>query len=368
MLIHHGSQTYDAAASEAATEARAKMEAMIDRGRVSAGNVIDKVMREVPRDALVRGRAFGDAIRPAAGGLNFLDATGEITTVTRHALGQIASRADLPMAYVSNLLEKQEPWARDLLAHNVRELYSRDESRYLTRSVNGQLRGFLSDKFKRIDSRPVLESAIAAFQDAGLTPCDGYASETQVNLKAVLPVIFEPVPNEVMLFGLEWSNSDYGKGTNSLRAFVLRLMCTNKAVMDYALRQVHLGRRLENETLYSEKTIALDTAAAISAVGDIVRGALTPDTTKAYCEIVRRAHEDKINPAQTIERMKQLTKGERAAVSEAFNSADVEMLPAGNTTWRLSNALSWVAGHTDDTDRRIELEREAGKVLPALAA
>ena len=51
------------------------------------------------------------------------------------------------------------------------------------------------------------------------------------------------------------------------------------------------------------------------------------------------------------------------AVEDAFESEDVINLPAGKSVWRASNAISWIAGRTEDPDRKLELERIAGEVL-----
>jgi hypothetical protein len=60
---------------------------------------------------------------------------------------------------------------------------------------------------------------------------------------------------------------------------------------------------------------------------------------------------------------KVLTKGEVDAVVQTFNSPDVENLPPGNSKWRLSNAISWVAGTLVDADRKLDLMRLAGSVV-----
>jgi hypothetical protein len=62
---------------------------------------------------------------------------------------------------------------------------------------------------------------------------------------------------------------------------------------------------------------------------------------------------------------KSLTKGEVEQVTTAFNSPDVENLPPGNTDWRLSNALSWVAGQTQDAERKLDFMKLAGAVIKA---
>ena len=50
-------------------------------------------------------------------------------------------------------------------------------------------------------------------------------------------------------------------------------------------------------------------------------------------------------------------------VLEKFNSPDIEFLPAGNTSWRWSNALSWLANESKDDRRKLELQNAAGLVL-----
>jgi hypothetical protein len=40
---------------------------------------------------------------------------------------------------------------------------------------------------------------------------------------------------------------------------------------------------------------------------------------------------------------------------------------SGNTNWRLSNAISWIAGQTKETERNLDLMKTAGEVLPKAA-
>ena len=60
---------------------------------------------------------------------------------------------------------------------------------------------------------------------------------------------------------------------------------------------------------------------------------------------------------------KKLLKEELKSVRDAFESEDVINLPAERSVWRVSNAISWIAGKTADGDRRLELQRLAGAVI-----
>lgn len=372
MLIHHSNLAYDVAASEAAASARAKMEALFKPGLRAANTVLEHVQAQHPTDYVVPAQKL-EVIEDVASAHGVrLGIKDEEFGLVKHSFTQLCTHAGFPVRYAQDLLGKTEvlerrPWAVELLARNLRELYQHDKRKFLVRSVRDDARGILSDSYRRLDCRPLFESFALACQHLGAVPVDGHATETKVELKAMLPVIFEPVPNEVMCFGLSWSNSDFGNGAHSLRTFVLRLVCTNKAVADEQLRQIHLGKRLSEDTAFSERTYQLDTQTTASALYDVVGKALSPDTTNAYMDRVRKANEEQVDRKLLPGRLARLdlTKNEVEEVVKAYDSADVEMIPPGNTTWRLSNAISWFAGNrVEDEERRMELERVAGKVLP----
>lgn len=398
MLMHHGSRGYEEAASEAAARARTKLEGLIEIGRTSAAAIIDKIRTEVPVDDVVSSRSFrfdGDIDDREIGspdGLRLLyaprGADETVLSVHRHALSQICERSvpaderGLPLKYVQWLMEPQRAgWGTQLVAENLNRLYSHRESRdhFLLRSYGSQLRGFLSNRYRRLDSRPLVDAFAGACQEVGAVPVQGYGSDTRVAVKALLPVVFEPVPNEVLAFGAMWENSDYGNGVHSIRVFVLRLICTNYAIADEGLRQVHLGRRLTEDMEWSRQTHQLDTRTTASAIQDIVKGTLNPERIKEFCDVVREAssgdydvggslrHAAKRGTSSTLPgRMRLLTKGELEDVRDTYLEADVERLPPGNSLWRLSNAISWVANKTEDVERKVDLMKIAGSVLPKL--
>jgi hypothetical protein len=208
-----------------------------------------------------------------------------------------------------------------------------------------------------------VEQFIGAVHNFGAIALDGFALETKIAIKAVLPMVFEPVPFEVMIFGVALENSDFGNGALSLRTFVERLWCTNRAISTEDLRKIHLGARLGEDLQLSQKTYELDTLTMASAANDIVTRSLSAGSVNQFMDTIRKANEEKIEPARVKEFLKKhLTKGEAEKVVEAFNSPDVEMLPPGNSNWRLSNAISWIANGLEE-DRKLEVMKVAGAVL-----
>jgi len=364
--------------SEAASKARIKMEEVIQKNLSQTQGVIDKVQSTVIQDRIVKGSAMDfrvnygyddhpadtpqDEIKPE---IELITPDGERFTLHENALSQVADRANVPMKFTNELLSKGD-WGKDLLTDNFRTIYQHGNgTRYLVRSVVDEARGFLSDKYKRLDVRPLLDTFMGECQSIGAMPIQGFATDTRVGLRAILPTVFEPVDGECLVFGVNWQNSDFGKGANSLSLFLMRLWCLNGATLDEVLRQVHLGARLDDNLEFSARTIELDTMAGISKLKDVVRYAFSENNVQLTLEAIKTASEQGIDPKAAKEMLKaRLTKGEADMAIEAYNSPDVVMLPAGNTRYRLSNAVSWISqAENVTTDRRLELDRFAGELL-----
>jgi len=378
MLHHHSSTDYNVAASTAATAARDLMQKKIDGGRASAAALYERVHSAVPVDSVVRGRAlrfgYGDPDSEADGRpLTVRVGDGEAMGVHRHALGQMAGKAGVPERFLSELVSAPETWKHELAARTLNDFYSRPvvdrgddlaAKRHLVRAVGGEVRGFLSDSYRRLDSRPLLEAFAEECNAIGAVPVEGTVTDVRVALKAYLPMVFEPVPNEVMCLGVEWSNSDYGAGKHALRAFIFRLWCANGACMEDALSQVHLGTKMVENVEFSDATYRKDTALSVSMLRDVVRGQLAPKGVHTLLDTIKAADEKKVEWRSVSTLLgKKLLKEELRAVRDAFESDDVVNLPAEKSVWRVSNAISWIAGKTEDSDRKLELQRLAGTVI-----
>lgn len=365
--------------------ARQILEDKIQLGRASAAALIERINTMAPRDSIAKGSAlrFGTRAVPEVLGRQatheqapelVIGYGDQGARIHRHALGQLASRAGVPSAYLAEMANGFE-WQRRLAAGILNEHFHQGEgnTRFLLRNVGtpagGEVRGFLSDKFRRLDNRPLVDAFATECAKVGAVPVDGTYSDTRVSLKALVPQVYEPVPGEVIAFGVEWGNSDFGSSAHVLRAFMLRVWCLNGATMENALSQVHLGRGISDDIELSQRTYELDTRASISALRDVVVATLAPRKIEAMCAGIQHAHEEKIDwKSARTGLAKKLLKGELAAVEAAFESEDTYNLPAGQSVWRMSNALSWVAGQKDiDSDRKLDLQRLAGQMVNGVA-
>ena len=366
--------------SSDAARARTILEKRLEQSIASATSLFERLATDIPKDDIVRSQAltFGydpvshfptTARRSTSMVLTMGLGTAPNMTVHNHAQRQIAERVGVPQAYLAELLdgERASTWSRDLAVDILNRHYNHGEQRrHLVRSVRDDVRGFLSDKFRRLDSRPLADAVASECHKMGAVAYDGVFSDTRVALKVILPTIYEPVAGEALAIGGEWSNSDYGAGTNSFRWFIMRCWCLNGTVGASVLKKIHLNNQLPNNITFSTHTYKLNTATNVSALRDAVRSTLGPAKVQAILAGIKSAHEEHLDwkhvPANII---KQLTKTEARFAQDAFDGLDVVNLPAGKTAWRASNALSWLAGHTDDADRRLELERLAGAFVRA---
>jgi hypothetical protein len=342
--------------------------------------VYEQVNSQIPTDQIAKGTRFLFGISDTDHSIG-IDVGSTFRSIHAHALTQLASTAGIPGSYLADLanatIQDRNPvmrpdmWKRELAVRILSEHFGKGESaskRFLVRSVRSQVRGVLSDRFRRLDSRPLLDTFMATCQEVGAMPIDGHASDLRVAMKALMPVIYEPIPNECLCLGVEWGNSDYGSARHSVRAFIYRMWCSNGATLEDVLSQVHLGRQLGDDIELSQETYRLDTKTSVSALRDIVRGTLGPAKVESLLGTIKAAHEAKIDWKHASGKLqKSLTKGELKAAQEAFDSNDVVNLPEEKTMWRVSNALSWLAGKAESEDRKLELQRLAGQVLDGRA-
>ncbi len=360
--------------SEASSAARIKLEQHI-HGKIStARQVLDRVEAQIIDDQVVRGASLkfvtgqtfhADAAQPFL----MVETPDGANVMHDHALMQIASKAEVPAVFTRKMMTGDQ-WRQELLAHNFNEIYSRGNgNKYLLRSVGGELRGFLSDRFKRMDARPLLDAFCVNASQLGAIPVEGFALETKMRMRCLLPVVFEPIAGEVFAFGVEFGTSDFGDGGLYLSVFLLRLTCLNGATMADVMRKIHLGSRLTEDITFSQQTYELDTRANAAALGDAVKFALNPARLETYMEVLKKANDQPVSIKAANDRFKKLlNKDEAEAAFNAFKSPDVVNLPAGQSVYRMSNAISWIANYEEiSRARQLDLQKIAGDVLPAAA-
>lgn len=367
-MYHHDNRDYNEAASEAARQGRIKMEEIINKGLANTQSVVERVLSTQIHDRIVKAAATNVYMADDKTWRLEIPETTVVPSLHNHAFGQIVANAGMPQQFVDHLIKQANgtAWGAALVSHNLKEIFShRPTQRNLIRSEDGIVKGFLSDKFRRIDSRPLLDTFMGGAAELGLVPIEGVGLDTRTRVRAVLPKVFEPIPNEVMIFGLEWGNSDFGKGGHIVNLWSMRTWCTNLAIANSVLRQIHLGKRLDDDIEYSDETYRLDTEANRAALADAMRHAIGPAQVHKMLSSIQSANEKTIQGRDGVEKLLKsaLSKTELEKVADMYEGPDVQNLPSGQTTWRLSNAVSFFAqANTINADRKLELQELAGKL------
>lgn len=374
-MIHHDNRDYNVAVDETAKRFQAQLEETIHKTQKSAMTVMEKVQNETPLDCLLDSAETEFAVDGTKDSVAILmgprDRQGSNyfrSPLHKNGLDQVSERAGIPGTYVNRLLER--PYGRELIVENLSRIYREEENKkLLVRRVGGQVRGVLSNAFKRMDSGPIIDSFAGACRDIGAVPVEGVGGDLRWAIKAILPMVFQPSKKpgteELIAFGIQLSNSDFGKGTLSINAFMTRVVCTNYATLEQVLRETHLGKRLSDDIEFSKETYKADTQAQVLAVRDMVKGILAPPKVNALVERIGKSLEERIDPKNAWAELPKmgLLKGEIDKVKELFLDGGVEMLPVGTTKARLANAVSWFAKSAATAERRLELEEVAGQIL-----
>ena len=131
---------------------------------------------------------------------------------------QLADKLKIAFAYFERMRENQP----ELLDRNVNTWLQTDAERRMIRTLDGQVRAVLSDRYRRLDNFVLAENVFpilqrlegAHFESVELT-------ETKMYLKVITPrVEFEVAPGDIVQAGIVITNSEVGCGTLSVQPLI----------------------------------------------------------------------------------------------------------------------------------------------------
>ncbi len=286
--------------------------------------------------------------------------------VTPHAHNQIAQRVGIPTPYYKKMVAE----APHLLAHNVNHWFMEKPERRMVRTLDGNARAFLSDRYRIIDHYEILETILPVVSEMGLEK--GIVSTEITDNRLYFKVInqrleLEVQKGDVVQAGFVISNSETGMGALKVEPLIYRLVCTNGMIsQDYSQKRYHVGRAAASEDeayeLYADETLRADDEAFLLKVRDTVRAAV--DVTQ-FTKIVERMRESigqKIegNPVKAVEVASKtfgLNQGESSGIlTHLIQGGDL-------SAYGLLNAITRTAQDVESYDRATELEAMGSKVL-----
>lgn len=104
-----------------------------------------------------------------------------------NAVGQAAEKMNVPSRYLRELAGGTS-WKRTLAARILNEhtLWS-DRSRVLVRAVGDEVRGILSDSYRRLDSQRILSAFLGKALEQGAVAYDALWTDTKIYVETILP-------------------------------------------------------------------------------------------------------------------------------------------------------------------------------------
>lgn len=281
-----------------------------------------------------------------------------------YAHRQMASYLSIPQAYYDLMMDKNPK----LLGINVNDWLGQTSDRRMLRTLDGEARAFLSDRYKRIDNYDIAQVTlpiISQIPDVQIVSCN--LTPGKMYIKAINPRLFENVvPGDTVQAGIIISNSEVGLGAVNIQPLVYRLVCENGMVVNDAVtRKTHLGPTISEDNIfyYSKETVEADDKAFILKIQDTVHAAVDEAKFRMVVEQMRTAKEARMNTANVPEFVRLASRN--FGITESEEKGVLQHLIEGNdlSLYGLSNAVTRYSQDVDSYDRATDLEGIGYKIL-----
>ena len=280
-----------------------------------------------------------------------------------NAISQLCAKLRCPAQYLYGLLRDKD-WGPKLAVVTLDELFLKraKDKRFLLRSVNGTIRGFLSSSYKRLDSIKLINSFSTYAGAAGAQPHDAMLTDLHVCVVATKPDVWDIGGTRVCV-GVIFKNSEFGVGRAGVQFYV--------SLNGYAMfssggpSHTHRGRRMTEDNTQNDTTYANDTDYVASAIEKHVAQHMHQDNldTIKTALLLREKKEVKVDEVDTVLRMLPLAESEVTQAALTFRDTANSKLPPRLTQLRLAASIAWVADACTNPDQKLNLMQIAGGVL-----
>lgn len=279
---------------------------------------------------------------------------------------QVGTHLGVPAKYYDKMLAE----APELLTQNVNHWLQANPETRMVRTLDGNARAFLSNRYRTIDNFDVAESVLPVLMNHGsglrVESCE--VTDRRLYVKAVSERIQGTVKGEPVQAMISISNSEIGLGAFRIEFGLFILACLNGAIMpEEGMRRYHVGRA-GNEfdaayEVFSDPTRAADDRALRLKMADVVRAAFDMPRFNALLQGIAITEKNRIerNPAEVISHVvEEYTLPERAE-----GGIMRHLIQGGDLTqWGLSNAVTAYAQEAEHTyEQATELEKVGGRIL-----
>jgi hypothetical protein len=297
--------------------------------------------------------------------------------LTPYAHGQMADHLGIPKKYYDRMHAEQP----ELLAGNINTWLRADpENKRMIRTLDGQVRGFLSPKYRPLDNFDLANAVLPTLIEKKVQIVSSELTATRMYIKGILPELSDELPDGLAYGGhnrigtdrghlvaaIVISNSEIGDGTLRVEPSVFTTRCTNLMIMQSAaMKKYHVGRANTADDAFEvlrDETRQADDRAFWMKVGDVTMAAFEEKFFRAAIARIRKAGETPIE-GEVVRVVDQVV--EQLALPPATTPGILDYLVKGGdlTAWGMSSAITRIAGDVDDYELATTLERAGGAVL-----
>lgn len=295
-----------------------------------------------------------------------------------HSLRQVGQRLKIPARYVDRLAVDYP----EMLAYNVNGLFSREPEKRMVRTLDGNVRAFLSDRYRCMDNYDLLEAVLPGLVAANAEIASCEVTERHLYIKALHPTLkaeIPPPPGAVLGEGhtvyidtvqaaLTLRNSEIGQGRLGVQPATFTKRCTNlMSFKDHEYSKFHLGSRHDGGgkdawEMFSDETRQLSDAALWNQVKDIVTASMDGTAFKKIVHKLTEARTDQItqDPVKCVEIL-----SDKNQLGEDDKVGILQHLIRGGDLSRygLSNAVTRHSADVESYDKATELENLGGTII-----
>jgi Domain of unknown function (DUF932) len=303
--------------------------------------------------------------------------------VNNIAHGQIANYLGIPKGFYDHVLRNTDtirdpndptmPLYDTLINGLLRSCA--DDTR-LVRTLYGETRGFLSDRYRQMDNLEILVRLLPVIQ--GLPAVNWDQSSLQVtDQRMYLQLVDTSKPkviktgthakvDDVLQRGVVITNSEVGLGSFSVQPLVFRQVCSNGLVItEYAQRRFHVGGRNSGDAgiVWQSDTQKARNETTILEMRDLMVQAMSDEFLDKIAARAVDASEVVIKGVQVEPVVKNVTERFRLTQDEGAAMTGHFIEGGDLSLWGLVNSITRAAQDVPSYDRSVELQAIGGNIL-----
>lgn len=278
---------------------------------------------------------------------------------------QVANKLKIPKQFYDRMGDHEG--LRTTVVNRLMPEYGKTS---MVRTTDGDMRAFLSDRYKPIENLDVLNAAAPVLRDMHVEVKASSLTEKRMYLQVAFPKLEAEIQlNDVVQFGLTITNSEVGFGMVKVSPTIWRLVCTNGMIRSAEINHRHIGKQQEmgeDYSVFSDEAKVADKVAFALKLRDTIQATVSEASFEAWVSQMKGAVNDRIN--DVVKTVANVSKN--YGISEDLNDFMINNIAEeGNLSrWGVANAVTNLAHHTDSRDLQYEVEQIGSKIIDMSAA